>query len=106
MEKAQVYFKLPDRFPPWPKYDPPFPLNSKNMFGKLICYPPLGESTEIPHSAKHVTFRVALEVRTGDENEWDVALWHDHMGVWTETIFESTALKPQDIVRMSLSDFI
>jgi hypothetical protein len=104
METAQIYNKIPDRFPIWPKFDPPFPLNSKEMFGKLICHPPLGQLTEVPHTATHVTFRVALEVRTGDENDWQVALWHDHKGEWSQTIFEST-IKSQDIVRLSINDF-
>jgi hypothetical protein len=85
METAQVFYKIPDRFPHWPKIDPPFPIKeASDMFVKIVSHPPLGQPTVIPASCEEVPFRVALEVNANSEKSWEVILWHSSSGKWAE----------------------
>jgi hypothetical protein len=100
MDDVQVFYKIPDRFPHWPKIDPPFPTLQGEMFAKIVSHPPLGQSTVIPHEAQSVTFRVALEVNAKSEKSWEVLLWHNVRGEWKEDALIQVH-EHQNIVRVS-----
>jgi hypothetical protein len=78
METAQVYDKIPDRFPPWPHIHRIPREETSEMHAKLICHPPLGQPTIVPAGTKTIQFRVALEVDAVSEKNWEVVLWHHH----------------------------
>jgi hypothetical protein len=67
------------------------------MFAKLVCHPPLGQPTVVPHEAQNMTFRVALEVNAKSEKSWEVLLWHDIHGEWREDTFTQVS-ENQNIV--------
>jgi len=47
------------------------------MYAKVVCNPPLGQTTVVPGSAKQVRFTVVLETDEASDKVWEVALWSD-----------------------------
>jgi hypothetical protein len=93
METAQVYDKIPDRFPPWPHIHRISREETSEMHAKLICHPPLGQSTVVPAATKTIQFRVALEVDAAGEKSWEAVLWHHHgpSEEWKAETFEKAS---------------
>lgn len=66
------------------------------MYAKLICHPPLGQSTVIPAGLDSVDFTILLETDPASERQWEVALWHDLGGKdeeWTSVNFDESIEK-------------
>jgi hypothetical protein len=99
MDAVQVFYKIPDRFPHWPKIVPPFPVKSDEMFAKLICHPPLGQPTVIPSTATNVKFTVALEINASSEKTWEAILWHNMEDQWQECMLKQID-DPHNIVSL------
>lgn len=70
------------------------------MYAKIICNPPLGQTTVVPGGAKPVVFTVILETDQASEKPWEVALWSDLYAPqtgsswqgkeWTTHVFEES----------------
>jgi hypothetical protein len=92
MDTVQVFYKIPERFPPWPDIKRLPKEETSEMHAKLICHPPLGQPTVVPASAKSIQFRVALEVDAASQRNWEVVLWHDLDGLekWRDNAFDQS----------------
>jgi hypothetical protein len=71
------------------------------MYAKIICNPPLGQTTVVSGGAKPVLFTVILETDPASEKAWEVALWSNvhtlehhwdgwHGKDWTTHFFEES----------------
>jgi len=47
------------------------------MYAKVVCNPPLGQTTVVPGGTKQVRFTVVLETDEASDKAWEVALWSD-----------------------------
>jgi len=47
------------------------------MYAKVVCNPPLGQTTVVPCGARQLLFTVALETDEASDKPWEVALWSD-----------------------------
>ncbi|MCJ1353398.1 MAG: hypothetical protein MMC33_003384 [Icmadophila ericetorum] len=88
-------------------YGKPFQLKfvraaQMELFANIICDPPLGQSTVIPHNREAVNFTVLIESSISfPEQSWEAVLWHNchEDGEWHELHLEEahTAASPLSI---------
>jgi hypothetical protein len=92
MEDVQVFYKIPDRFVPWPKISKIPKENSSDMYASFTCHPPLGQGTVVSAKDDFITFRVALEAEKNSKENWELSLWHelDSHSEWKEDAFRRT----------------
>jgi hypothetical protein len=94
---VQAIYKIPARFPPWPDIEPPFKSETEagEMFARLSCLPSLSQATVVPVEQEQLRFRVGLDVQVGNEEEWEVELWHEfeEPGRWSGVKFAETQEK-------------
>ncbi|SLM37360.1 Glycosyl hydrolases 36 [Lasallia pustulata] len=71
------------------------------MFAKVVCDPPLGQFTVIPHHQKAVNFTVLIESSRGfPEQPWEVVLWHNGLEdrEWDEVPLERVSNRDDPMV--------
>ena len=78
------------------------------MYAKMLCYPPLGESTIVPAGQDSVQFTIVLEtaeiVFASSSKQWQVALWHNANSgesEWDEASFDES-IHDDEVVSMVL----
>jgi hypothetical protein len=90
-------YKLPERLVYWPESKA-----SDNMYARLVCYPPLGQTTVVPSTSTSVAFTVVVETKASSTREWEVELWHNFGDTpdWQGTSFEELG-DSSDLVNLS-----